>query len=145
MGYDTMTSAVDAWGNERDLYTFDPPEGFSEATGHFTQLVWKETTSVGCASYQCDGKGGVSGYFVVCEYWPSGNVIGTGRVGKDVFFGHNVQAQVHIGSDGFDYEAAIAGVNDTGAGSGTSSHGVSMNVQMGIGGIFMLGVLHLLL
>lgn len=81
-----MTDAVDGWGDERTKYSF-ANGGFSEATGHFTQLVWRSSTSVGCGRVQCDGKGGTAyGWFVVCEYWPAGNVEGAyaQEVGREV-------------------------------------------------------------
>lgn len=87
LGYPEMASAVDAWGNERDLYDFSLPTGFSEETAHFTQLVWKDTTSVGCAAVDCSGKNSLKGYLVVCEYWPAGNVVGQGNA----FFRASVQ------------------------------------------------------
>lgn len=62
---------MEAWGNEEAKYKFNDP-GFSEETGHFTQLVWKTTTTVGCGRKLC----GTRGWFVVCEYWPRGNVGG---------------------------------------------------------------------
>ena len=81
-----MTDAVDGWGDERTKYDFKHG-AFSEATGHFTQLVWKASTSVGCARMDCEGKGGTAqGWFVVCEYWPAGNVEGE--------FGAEVQREV---------------------------------------------------
>ncbi|KAF8888246.1 CAP domain-containing protein [Infundibulicybe gibba] len=56
----------------------DNNPGFSSATGHFTQVVWKGTTQVACAVANC-GAGTIfsqaSGY-VVCRYSPPGNVIG---------------------------------------------------------------------
>jgi hypothetical protein len=39
------------------------------STGHFTQLVWRATTELGCARAQC---GGID--VVVCQYDPPGNV-----------------------------------------------------------------------
>ena len=52
-GYRNVSAAVIAWGDEGELYNFDKPTGFTEATGHFTQLVWKSTTQVGCAAVNC--------------------------------------------------------------------------------------------
>lgn len=52
-GYQNVSAAVIAWGDEGELYNFDKPTGFTEATGHFTQLVWKSTTQVGCAAVNC--------------------------------------------------------------------------------------------
>jgi len=68
-------TSVDAWGSERTKYNWDSP-GFSEATGHFTQVVWKASKSVGCAVTACDGKGSPSspGMYVTCEYYPVGNM-----------------------------------------------------------------------
>ncbi|KAH6976180.1 CAP domain-containing protein [Ilyonectria sp. MPI-CAGE-AT-0026] len=80
IGYPNATASVEAWGNERDEYNFRRGK-FSHATGHFTQLVWKDTTDVGCGRRLC----GESGWYLVCEYWPRGNVIGA--------FKEEVQAQ----------------------------------------------------
>lgn len=44
----TAHAAVQAWYREVDEYAFDDP-GFSHDTGHFTQLVWKDTTRLGAA------------------------------------------------------------------------------------------------
>jgi hypothetical protein len=81
LGYPDVGSGVDAWGDERDKYDFSQP-GFDEATGHFTQLVWNTTTAVGCGRKLC----GERGWFLACEYWPRGNVIGQfgDHVGKQV-------------------------------------------------------------
>ncbi len=59
--------------DEGNYYNYQSP-GFSHETGHFTQLVWKSTTSVGCA--QCGGRG-AQWYetYVVCNYKPPGNVV----------------------------------------------------------------------
>ena len=92
-GYPSATESVDGWGDERAEYNFNTPTGFSEATGHFTQLVWKGTTSTGCAAVNCTGKGGMDGFFLVCEYYPPGNVVGD----NNAFFVQNVQSQIHNG------------------------------------------------
>ncbi|OTA01678.1 hypothetical protein A9Z42_0019920 [Trichoderma parareesei] len=47
IGYPNATAAVEAWGNEDREYNFAKP-GFTEETGHFSQLVWKDTRAVGC-------------------------------------------------------------------------------------------------
>ena len=49
---------VSSTGNWRDV-------------GHYTQVIWGSTREVGCASV----RGGEMDY-VVCRYWPAGNVIG---------------------------------------------------------------------
>lgn len=73
MGYQNVTAAVDGWGNERANYDWDKP-GFGENTGHFTELVWRNTTTVGCAAKDCTGINKNQGFLLACEYWPGGNV-----------------------------------------------------------------------
>ena len=75
----TPTLAIDGWANEESDYDYEKRK-FSNEVGHFTQLVWKNTTSVGCGAADC----GNNGWLLVCEYWPPGNVIGEfgGNVGK---------------------------------------------------------------
>ncbi|KAM7199950.1 SCP-like extracellular protein [Rhypophila sp. PSN 637] len=69
---DTVSGCVELWGNERDMYDFGNP-GFDKSTGHFTQLVWKNTTDVGCGRKWC---GQEKRWYLVCEYWPRGNIVG---------------------------------------------------------------------
>ena len=70
LGYATWQGCVDAWLGEESSYNYGAP-GFSEATGHFTQCVWKATAGVGCAKKDCPG-----GVLMSCNYSPPGNVIG---------------------------------------------------------------------
>ena len=46
--------------------------------GHFTQIVWKATTEVGCATVDCSDLGNVGGPspFTVCNYGSPGNYAG---------------------------------------------------------------------
>ncbi|KAL2072736.1 hypothetical protein VTL71DRAFT_12079 [Oculimacula yallundae] len=112
-GYTNATASVDAWGLERTMYNFKKP-GFNEKTGHFTQLVWGNTTSVGCAVRQCDGENKTPGAYVVCEYYPPGNVVGN----KNQFFKENVPKQ----EEGKNTDTMESGVSAT---SGAMRHGVS--------------------
>ncbi|CCK69274.1 sterol-binding protein KNAG_0C01610 [Huiozyma naganishii CBS 8797] len=64
-----IAGAVDAWYDEISQYNYGNP-GFSENTGHFTQVVWKSTTQVGCASKSC---GSYWGDYVICSYQSAGN------------------------------------------------------------------------
>ncbi|KAL8710593.1 MAG: hypothetical protein Q9220_004817 [cf. Caloplaca sp. 1 TL-2023] len=88
-GYPNTTAAVDGWGDEGKKYDFGKAS-FSDSTGHFTQVVWKASTSVGCGATYCAGKQNTPGWFLVCEYWPSGNV--------QTQFKQNVQAAVSAGA-----------------------------------------------
>lgn len=65
------TMAVDAWYSEVSQYNYGKP-GFSGATGHFTQVVWKGSTEIGCGQAR-DARGGT---YVVCNYNPPGNYSG---------------------------------------------------------------------
>ncbi len=74
-GYMSMTAAINAWYAEHIAYSYAHP-GFSMATGHFTQLVWKSTKKLGCGYAQCHDKRGTPWKFWVCEYSPAGNILG---------------------------------------------------------------------
>ncbi|KAK4224838.1 CAP domain-containing protein, partial [Podospora fimiseda] len=85
IGCRDLDGCIELWGNERDLYDFDAGL-FSKDTGHFSQLVWKSTTDVGCAARFCADNGSRGSWYLVCEYWPRGNVKGqfVEMVGKQV-------------------------------------------------------------
>ena len=44
-----------------------------EVIEHFTQLVWKSTTHIGCAYAEGTWSGFKPSYFVCCNYYPAGN------------------------------------------------------------------------
>jgi uncharacterized protein YkwD len=66
--------ASEAWYNEVDNYSpGSPVGGFSiGAVGHYTQMMWKSTKKLGCGA--ASGRGGT---YVVCRYFPAGNIVGT--------------------------------------------------------------------
>ncbi len=61
-------STTAMWYREVDAYDFARP-AFSMETGHFTQVVWAGTTSLGCGMTTCKGLD-----VIVCNYDPPGNV-----------------------------------------------------------------------
>ena len=61
---------ADMWYSEVADYNFAAP-GFSSKTGHFTQLVWRASTKLGCGRTMCP-----QGVTYVCRYAPGGNVTG---------------------------------------------------------------------
>lgn len=72
------SQAVGSWYNEVADYDYANP-GFSGKTGHFTQVVWKGTTQVGCGAATGEKNFGGNIYtavYVVCQYAPPGNVLG---------------------------------------------------------------------
>jgi uncharacterized protein YkwD len=62
---------VDSWGSEIEDYNDELIGDAKAVVGHYTQIVWRTTTEVGCAAFQC-GKA----LLVVCNYNPAGNWIG---------------------------------------------------------------------
>ena len=63
--------AVESWYDEIQNYDYLQPETLGDA-GHFTQLVWDSTRSIGCNITNCPG----NMKLVVCRYFPAGNVEG---------------------------------------------------------------------
>lgn len=72
-GYSTR-GTVDAWYSEIEYYDFNNP-GYTPGVGHFTQVVWKSTTKLGCAFKYCND---YYGAYVVCNYSPPGNYVNEG-------------------------------------------------------------------
>jgi hypothetical protein len=88
-GNDNFRAAVGYWYNEGQFYNFNMP-GLSQQTGHFTQVIWKASTSIGCGRAVCPGSNfpnvppSMNVGFWVCRYSPQGNIFGQ--------FGANVLA-----------------------------------------------------
>ncbi|XP_072939716.1 venom allergen 5-like [Epargyreus clarus] len=67
---------IDAWFDEVHIYGFKPISG-GHGTGHYSQLVWGETSQVGCGyTFYYDPVRGYTKLYV-CNYGPGGNVIGS--------------------------------------------------------------------
>ncbi|KAJ5091709.1 SCP-like extracellular protein [Penicillium alfredii] len=69
----------DEMGYFEDLYGQDDPDmALFDKWGHFSQIVWKGTTHVGCSTVTCQSLGNVDSSealpFTVCNYSPAGNM-----------------------------------------------------------------------
>ena len=135
-GYATPTLAVDDWAGEEGQYNYEKRK-FSDKSGHFTQLVWKNTTSVGCGAADCDALG----WYMICEYYPAGNVIGEfgGNVGKPGQGEDGEPGVSDVGSGNVDdSDQSSDSDSDTGGSAGKSVGGrllvalVAMSVLAGL-------------
>jgi hypothetical protein len=89
----TGKEAAEQWYCESNVYNFDnpspklageddsgtvfgdtcnPANNPKKVTGHFTQLIWRATTKLGCAKNTCSQNGN-QGTLWACEYDPAGN------------------------------------------------------------------------
>ncbi|KAL6762992.1 CAP domain-containing protein, partial [Haematococcus lacustris] len=81
LGLGDIMRVIDQWYDELCVYSYANPRWFP-TTGHFTQLVWRSTTRVGCAIGYCpmgsrDAIGNWwDGPVVVCSWDMMGNWMG---------------------------------------------------------------------
>ncbi len=72
-----LLNSVQSWAGERTSYTYGRTVGQSNlsAVGHYTQVVWDDTTQVGCGYKYCNSIQGLNfgGTIVACRYGPGGN------------------------------------------------------------------------
>lgn len=69
---------TETWYNESKKYDYHNRQLYQSETGHFTQVVWKNSQEVGFAQAQ-----GPSMNFAVAMYYPAGNFLG--EYEKNVF------------------------------------------------------------
>lgn len=75
-GRASLTQLVDLWGAERSYFvdsTFPDVSrtGDWQSVAHYTQMIWRNTTMVGCGLATGDGVD-----YLVCQYSPQGNFEG---------------------------------------------------------------------
>ncbi len=74
-GQASGTDAVRLWVSEQANYDHATNTcAAGQICGHYTQVVWRNTTKIGCALHDCPGL--QYGSSVVCDYGPGGNVGG---------------------------------------------------------------------
>ncbi|XP_050209526.1 basic form of pathogenesis-related protein 1-like [Mercurialis annua] len=64
--------AVKLWADERPNYDYESNSCIADQCLHYTQIIWRDTNQIGCASAKCK-----NGYnYISCNYYPPGNYIG---------------------------------------------------------------------
>ena len=73
----TGASVANVWYSENQFYDYDTGESKNDGViYHFTQLVWKTTTEIGCAVAEGSWSKYTESYYVCCNYLPGGNIFG---------------------------------------------------------------------
>lgn len=69
----TPTQVTDSWGREKDDYSYATNTcAPGKVCGHYTQVIWKATTEIGCGNAVCSDNTQIW----VCNYSPPGNYVG---------------------------------------------------------------------
>lgn len=72
----TPSTVTNAWASEIEDYNYSSNSCRpGKVCGHYTQIVWKDTTEIGCGVSLCQ-KGNIRSQIWVCRYNPPGNYIG---------------------------------------------------------------------
>ncbi|KAK5842018.1 basic form of pathogenesis-related protein 1-like [Gossypium arboreum] len=64
--------AVTLWVDEKPHYNYDANQCVGGECLHYTQVVWRNSTRLGCARVKCSS----GWWFVTCNYDPPGNIVG---------------------------------------------------------------------
>lgn len=71
----TPEAAVNLWESEKQFYDYNSNScAANQACGHYTQIVWANSTKLGCGISSCAGL--AYGNTIVCDYAPGGNISG---------------------------------------------------------------------
>ncbi len=77
----TLEFATEEWAAEEQYYTYGEIGDSStcvsgEMCGHYTQIIWKDTSKVGCAISKYKIGQYKNWYLIVCKYQTPGNYVG---------------------------------------------------------------------
>jgi len=67
--------AIECWYKEKDDYNHYN-NSCNDVCGHYTQLVWRDTTEIGCAKARYTKGNHKNNTVIVCRYNPPGNYMG---------------------------------------------------------------------
>ncbi|XP_008796970.1 pathogenesis-related protein PRB1-3-like [Phoenix dactylifera] len=69
----TAADAVNSWVDEKQWYDYNTNTcAAGHECGHYTQVVWRDSTNIGCARVTCNS----GAIFIICDYKPPGNFVG---------------------------------------------------------------------
>ncbi|XP_022762228.1 basic form of pathogenesis-related protein 1-like [Durio zibethinus] len=68
----TGAEAVKSWVDEKPNYNYAANKCIGGDCLNYTQVVWRNSTHLGCATFQCNN----GWWFATCNYDPPGNYVG---------------------------------------------------------------------
>jgi len=75
--HDSYISAINSWYSEKKYYDYDTNScQKGKVCGHYTQIIWKSSTHLGCGKATYKKGNFLGGTIIVCRYDPPGNFIG---------------------------------------------------------------------
>jgi pathogenesis-related protein 1 len=71
-GYYGVADAAKSWKGEKKYYGHQVLNSSNwSSSGHYTQMVWRKSTQIGCGKIECGGQ-----IIIICNYNPPGNIMG---------------------------------------------------------------------